>query len=53
MSRTPEGIAGELDVDPDIVFGRLYYHLEKRYGYEVAENVRLHFLKAPGGLEGI
>jgi hypothetical protein len=38
-----EGIARELDVDPDIVFGRLYYHLEKRYGYEVEENVRLHF----------
>lgn len=27
-------IAKELRVDPDIVFGRLYYHLENKYGYE-------------------
>jgi len=26
-------IAKELNVDEDIVFGRLYYHLEKKYGY--------------------
>jgi len=26
-------IAKELGVDEDIVFGRLYYHLEKKYGY--------------------
>ena len=29
-----EVIAKELEVDPDIVFGRLYYHLNKKYGYE-------------------
>lgn len=27
-------IARELDVDSDIVFGRLYYHLEQKYGYK-------------------
>ncbi|ADJ29346.1 hypothetical protein [Nitrosococcus watsonii] len=26
-------IASDLNVDPDIVFGRLYYHLNKKYGY--------------------
>ena len=26
-------IAKKLNVDSDIVFGRLYYHLEKKYGY--------------------
>lgn len=28
------GISERLRVDPDIVFGRLYYHLEKKYGYQ-------------------
>lgn len=27
-------IASDLKVDDDIVFGRLYYHLEQKYGYE-------------------
>ncbi|KAA6178937.1 hypothetical protein F3K50_03840 [Pseudomonas marginalis] len=27
-------IARELGVDSDIVFGRLYYHLEQKYGYK-------------------
>ena len=27
-------IAKDLKVDPDIIFGRLYYHLEHKYGYE-------------------
>lgn len=31
-------IAKELDVDSDIVFGRLYYHLEQKYGYKIAED---------------
>ena len=29
-------IARKLGVDGDIVFGRLYYHLEKKYGYKLA-----------------
>ena len=28
------GISKRLRVDPDIVFGRLYYHMEKKYGYQ-------------------
>lgn len=31
-------IAKKLDVDNDIVFGRLYYHLEQKYGYENGES---------------
>ncbi len=27
------GIAKSLGVDEDIIFGRLYYHLNKKYGY--------------------
>ncbi|MCB2426777.1 hypothetical protein [Methylophaga pinxianii] len=36
-------IAGELKVDPDIVFGRLYYHLEKQYGYKQDDGSNVHF----------
>jgi hypothetical protein len=35
-------IAKELDVDPDIVFGRLYYHLDKKYGYTQDNGARVH-----------
>ena len=28
-----EAIAEDLKVDKDIIFGRLYYHLNKKYGY--------------------
>ena len=27
-------IANHFDTDPDIIFGRLYYNLEKQYGYK-------------------
>ncbi|WP_218418286.1 hypothetical protein [Alteromonas lipotrueae] len=36
-------IAGELKVDSDIVFGRLYYHLEKQYGYKQNDGSNVHF----------
>ena len=29
-----EDIGRELKVNPDIVFGRLYYHLEEKHGYD-------------------
>lgn len=29
-----EGLANELGLDADIVFGRLYYHLDRKYGYK-------------------
>jgi hypothetical protein len=36
-------IAHELGVDEDIVFGRLYYDLEKRYGYREDDGTRVSF----------
>lgn len=29
-----EALADTFDVDGDIIFGRLYYHLNKKYGYK-------------------
>lgn len=29
-----EGIADQLNVDGDIIYGRLHYHLNKKFGYE-------------------
>ncbi|WP_198314662.1 hypothetical protein [Chitinibacter sp. GC72] len=36
-------IAKKLSTDPDIVFGRLYYHLEKKYGYTYDDGIKVHF----------
>tara|TARA_R110001606_G_scaffold399306_1_gene584299 strand:- start:26491 stop:26910 length:420 start_codon:yes stop_codon:yes gene_type:complete len=36
-------VARVLKVDPDIVFGRLYYHLEKQYGYKKTDGGNVHF----------
>lgn len=35
-------IAQDLGVDPDIVFGRLYYHLNKKYGYTQDNGTKAH-----------
>ena len=32
-------IAKNLNMDPEIVFGRLYYHLEKKHGYKNSTGV--------------
>jgi len=34
-------IASDLKVDPDIVFGRLYYHLNKRYSYSQDDGAKV------------
>jgi hypothetical protein len=36
-------IAKHFKVDGDIVFGRLYYHLEKVYGYTQSNGANVHF----------
>jgi hypothetical protein len=36
-------VAAHFKVDPDIVFGRLYYHLEEKYGYKRSDGSRVHF----------
>ncbi len=38
-----ERIARDLRVDGDLVFGRLYYHLEHKYGYKHADGASVHF----------
>ena len=38
-----EGVATELGVDNDIVFGRLYYHLEQKHGYKRDDGTNVHF----------
>jgi len=35
-------IANDLKVDTDIVFGRLYYHLDKKYGYTQDNGAKVH-----------
>lgn len=36
-------IGEKLSVDSDIVFGRLYYHLEKQHGYKRSDQSRVYF----------
>jgi hypothetical protein len=36
-------IAKRLGVDVDLVFGRLYYHLEKKFGYKQADGTNVYF----------
>ena len=38
-----EKIAKKLKVDNDIVFGRLYYHMQERYGYRTDDNKGVPF----------
>jgi hypothetical protein len=38
-----EKIAVGLGVDSDIVFGRLYYHLDQKHGYKREDGTSVHF----------
>lgn len=38
-----EKIAEEFDVDVDIIFGRLHYHLNEKYGYQNDDDSYVHF----------
>ena len=38
-----QSVAYRLNVDPDIVFGRLYYHLEEKYSYQKKDGSWVHF----------
>lgn len=44
-----EGIADKLNVDGDIIFGRLYYHLNKKYGYRKKNNTTVSIYATIGG----
>jgi hypothetical protein len=42
-------IAQELGVDGDIVFGRLYYHLDKKFGYRKDDGSWVHLFSLQVG----
>ena len=42
-------IAKKFDIDPDIIFGRLYYHLEKKYGYKKESDSHVHLFSLKTG----
>lgn len=44
-----KGIANKLNVDGDIIFGRLYYHLNKKYGYRKDNNSTVSVYATIGG----
>lgn len=44
-------IASHFGVDRDVVFGRLYYHLERKYGYRQDDGSSVHFFAFKVGNE--
>ncbi len=38
-----EKIANKLAIDSDLLFGRLYYHLDNKYGYKESDDVEVPF----------
>ncbi|BCA55285.1 hypothetical protein W02_24250 [Nitrospira sp. KM1] len=46
-------IAKHFKVDVDIIFGRLYYHLEEKFGFTRSDGSKVHFfaLKAGSDIE--
>ncbi|MDF5904668.1 hypothetical protein P4152_22960 [Pseudomonas aeruginosa] len=42
-------IADELNVDADIVFGRLYYYMQERYGYTRDDGSKVAFYASIAG----
>jgi len=44
-----EAIAKHFSIDPDIVFGRLYYHLEPKYGFAQADGSKVYFFALQAG----
>src|SRR5688572_7625120 len=43
------GFVDELEVDGAIVFGRLYYHLDKKFGYQQPDGVWVHLFSLQVG----
>lgn len=44
-------IAEDLKTDKDIIFGRLYYHFERKFGYENDDGRVVHFFALQLGCE--
>lgn len=45
------GVSKRLRVDSDIVFGRLYYHMEKKYGYQRPSGEHVPFFTRVAGAD--
>ena len=44
-----EELAEHFGIDGDIVFGRLYYHLEPKYGFTQEDDSKVHFFTLRAG----
>ena len=44
-------IAGQLGVDADIIWGRLYYHLQNKYGYTKDDGLKVPFFTMQAGTD--
>ena len=44
-----ESIANHFSIDSDIIFGRLYYHLEKKYGFTQPDGSKVPFFSIKVG----
>lgn len=44
-----ELISNKFGVDPDLIFGRLYYHLENKYGYSNDDGSKVPFFTLRSG----
>ncbi len=44
-----EIISKKFKVDPDLIFGRLYYHLENKFGYTNDDGSKVHFFTLKAG----
>lgn len=44
-----KAVAEKLSVDPDIIFGRLYYYLEEKYGYQRKDGSSVCFFTLQAG----
>ncbi|MFW6114292.1 MAG: hypothetical protein ACOC7K_00970 [bacterium] len=44
-----DSLAHELQIEPDLLFGRLYYHLEHKYGYEHEDGTKVPFFALRSG----
>ena len=46
-----ESIAKRFKTDPDMIFGRLYYHLDKKYGYKQENGSEVHLFTLMAGAD--
>ena len=42
-------ISDELNVDAELIFGRLYYHMDKKYGYTQQDGSKVHLFTPKAG----